>query len=53
MNTILDDNKKLCLSSGDTIYLPENTCCLFEINNLKSASLAFISRCGILYVESD
>lgn len=52
MNTVLDDNKKLCLSSGSVIKLKPNLRMFFEVEELKHASLAIVSRCGIVYMES-
>jgi dynein heavy chain len=53
MNTVLDDNKKLCLPNGDVFYIPETMNVIFESETLVSASPATISRCGILYFESN
>eukprot|EP01022_Parablepharisma_sp_SALTPOND_P028312 TRINITY_DN70784_c2_g1_i1.p1 TRINITY_DN70784_c2_g1~~TRINITY_DN70784_c2_g1_i1.p1 ORF type:complete len:4393 (-),score=612.94 TRINITY_DN70784_c2_g1_i1:3426-16604(-) len=52
MNTVLDDNKKLCLSSGSVIKLKPNLTMLFEVEELKHASPAIISRCGMVFMES-
>ena len=51
MNSVLDDTKKLCLENSDQIRLDEKTFIIFEIDDLSQASLATISRCGVVYTD--
>ena len=51
MNSVLDDTKKLCLENSDQIRLDERTFIIFEIDDLSQASLATISRCGVVYTD--
>uniref|UniRef100_A0A8C3IXU7 Dynein axonemal heavy chain 6 n=1 Tax=Chrysemys picta bellii TaxID=8478 RepID=A0A8C3IXU7_CHRPI len=53
LNTVLDDNKMLCLANSERIKLTPSIHMVFEVQDLKVASPATVSRCGMVYIDPD
>ena len=51
MNTVMDDNKMLTLVSNERIPLTPCMRMVFEIDSLKNASPATVTRAGILFIN--
>lgn len=53
LNSVLDDNKLLTLPSGERLSIPPNVRLMFEVETLKHATLATVSRCGMVWFSED
>ena len=53
MNTVLDDNKMLCLANSERIKLNPTIHMLFEVQDLAVASPSTVSRCGMVYIDPE
>lgn len=51
LNTLLDDNKMLCLANSERIKLTPWVHMVFEVQDLSQASPATVSRCGMVYCD--
>lgn len=53
LNSVLDDNKLLTLPNGERLVLPPNVRILFEVESLRYATLATVSRCGMVWFNEE
>lgn len=53
LNSVLDDNKLLTLPNGERLALPPNVRIMFEVEHLRYATLATVSRCGMVWFSDD
>lgn len=53
LNSVLDDNKLLTLPSGERLIIPPNVRLMFEVETLKHATLATVSRCGMVWFSTE
>lgn len=51
--SVLDDNRLLTLPNGERLNLPPNVRIMFEVEHLKYATLATVSRCGMIWFSDD
>ncbi|OCF56381.1 dynein heavy chain 1, cytosolic [Kwoniella mangroviensis CBS 10435] len=53
LNSVLDDNKLLTLPNGERLNLPPNVRVMFEVEHLRYATLATVSRCGMIWFSEE
>ena len=53
MSSVLDDNKLLTLPSGERLGIPDNMRIILEVDSLKQATPATVSRCGMIWFSDD
>lgn len=53
LNSVLDDNRKLTLISGESLPLTDKMRIVIESEDLSRCSPAIISRCGVLHVSNE
>lgn len=53
LNSALDDNKLLTLPSGERLGIPNNMRIILEVDSLKQATPATVSRCGMIWFSED
>uniref|UniRef100_A0AC35EUT5 ATPase dynein-related AAA domain-containing protein n=1 Tax=Panagrolaimus sp. PS1159 TaxID=55785 RepID=A0AC35EUT5_9BILA len=53
LNSVLDDNKLLTLPNGERLSIPPNVRIIFEVSDLKFATMATVSRCGVVWFPKE
>jgi dynein heavy chain 1 len=53
LNSVLDDNKLLTLPNGERLALLPNIRIVFEVQDLKYATAATVSRCGMVWFSDN
>ncbi|CAL4067976.1 unnamed protein product, partial [Meganyctiphanes norvegica] len=53
LNSVLDDSKLLTLPNGERLAIPPNVRIMFEVQDLKYATLATVSRCGMVWFSEE
>ncbi|CAF1453141.1 unnamed protein product, partial [Rotaria magnacalcarata] len=53
LNSVLDDNKLLTLPNGERLGLPANVRVMFEVQDLRHATLATVSRTGMVWFNQE
>ena len=53
LNSVMDDNKKLTLSTGETIKMTGLMTIIIEAEDLSNCTPATISRCGMIYMKDE
>ena len=53
LNSVLDDNRLLTMPSGERIQFASKVNFVFECQDLRFASPATVSRCGMIYMSED
>lgn len=51
LHTLLDENRKLCLASGQMLEKTPLMSIFFETDTLEFASPATVARCGVVYIS--
>lgn len=52
LNSVLDDNRILTLANGERLELPPEVRLVFEVDSLRYATPATISRCGMIWFDA-
>jgi len=53
LNSVLDDNKVFTLPTGDRLKIPNNMRIVMEVDTLRHATMATVSRCGMVWFAAE